>query len=153
MRLALTILSAATAAAASCPSEDWQQLFDMCYWKSTFTMPWTSVATTCGSLYSGATPVMRVDFTINSFLSDRVMEGRQGWIGLCCDGECPSAGIPTDFSWLDGSPLEWELWETQTAFHGNGSRCAYINSAGFGQWNALVESDTSYPVLCQISAV
>ena len=150
MRLTLVVI-AITASSASCPSEDWQEFFGMCYWKSSFSMPWTSVASACQSLFPGSQAAISSDFTINSFLMDRVMHGEKAWIGLCCEGECIGRD---DFKWLDGSPLDPRMafWEQHSAYSGNGSRCTYINAGVYGSWMDDVYTDPAFPILCQLDA-
>ena len=153
MRLTLAVI-AITAASASCPSEDWQEFFGMCYWRSSFSMPWTSVASACQSLFPGSQAVISSDFTINSFLSDRVMHGERAWIGLCCEGDCIGRD---DFRWLDGSPLDSKMafWDDHVAYVANGSRCAFINENAvgpYGSWYDNVDDDPAFPILCQLNA-
>ena len=100
--LRLTLLAAVvTAAAADCPSPDWLQLRDKCYWGSDFALDWDHADHLCRTIIAGSELVSIHDDDANSFVYNTVLDGRLGWLGLTRE----STDDP--WTWTDGSPYNY----------------------------------------------
>ena len=144
LSLRLVVLAAASAAAASCPSSDWHQYRDMCYWMSNYTLNGRSVEPVCRSLTPGAESVSIHDLDLNAFIAEDLTRGEWARLGLT------RADPNSDWKWNDGSPLNFTIWHEGEP--GATDVCGSINWRDMGFWSAE-SCDTHYlPFVCQVNA-
>ena len=144
LSLRLVVLAAASAAAATteCPS-GWHQYRDKCYWVSNYTLNGRSVPAVCASMITGAEPVSIHDLDLDAFIAEDLAKGEQVWLGLY------RATTNTDWSWLDGSPMNFTMWHEGQP-NTNGDACGSINWDKTGFWSDEHCDTYYYFFLCQI---
>ncbi|XP_043224658.1 lectin BRA-3-like [Amphibalanus amphitrite] len=131
-------------AAAACPTSDWAQYGNSCYWLSDFQLEWRSVSSDCGLVQPGSKPVSVHDLEAHAFLAE-LTEGNGTWLGL------HRASTTAGWTWSDGSPFDWEFWRSDQP-DGDGERCAFMNCDSHGEWCTADCADGFYYFLCQIDA-
>ena len=139
--LRLTLLAAVvTAAAASCPSPDWLQLRDKCYWGSDFALSWDDADHLCRTIVAGSDLVSIHDDDVNSFVYYTVLDGWVGWLGLT------RASTDDPWTWTDGSPFNYSQFrEFESSLHA-------VTGDYYGPaWAGMVGTDSEHFV-CQIAA-
>ena len=142
--LLLALCVTAGLANAGCPSDDWKPFGDKCYLRSTFSIEGVSVDDVCNFGFPGARAVSIHDLETNTFLAQELMQGSSAWIGLQRqEGE-------GDFSWTDGSPLDWTYWYREP--EGTDQLCGSINyNHNTGQWGSL-DCAIRDPFICELNA-
>ena len=144
--LRLAMLAAATAAAgADCPSEEWHQFRDKCYWVSDFTLNARSVATICDSMWPGAEPVSIHDLDLDAVIAENLLQGQRAWLGL------HRADTHAEWTWADRSDMNFTMWHEGQP-NASGEICGTINFDKTGFWSDD-PCDTFYLLfVCQIDA-
>ena len=132
--LHLTLLAAViTAAAAECPSPEWQEFRNMCYLgMSDYILHWDEVADACNTVYPGAEMVVIHDAELNTFIAENIVVYPNGnrsgaWIGLSRFNSTSS------WTWSDGSPVDYTQWYLDNPEY-IGGNCVIINYAQWGKW-------------------
>ena len=150
--LHLTLLAAIiTAAVANCPSYEWTQYKNMCYWgRSDYPLHWNEVGDVCNSLYPGAEMVSIHDMDSNTFITQHVVASSDGscnttWIGLS------RASSSSSWTWTDGSPYDFTQWYKNNPGDGGGN-CALMSKYECGAWRAFDCTNDSYYFMCQVAA-
>ena len=117
----------AIAGSTACPSEEWLLNDGNCYWKAPFEIAWMSGDETCYSKYEGSRMVSIHDMVENAFVTERVGNGRNFWIGIW------RRGTGYDWEWTDGTPVNYTNWcEGQPPE--DGQVMAYIPASKNGCW-------------------
>ena len=150
--LHLTLLAAViTAAAASCPSSEWTQFRDICYWgRSDDVVYWYEVAHLCNTIYPGAEMVTIHDIALNAFIAEYIAS-RDGsrdyaWIGLS------RASSSSDWHWTDGSAVNYTVWFANDD-DSVGGDCALINYGQWGMWAGFNCDTYHFYFMCQVAAL
>ena len=124
LRVVLWAAAIAAVAIARCPSEDWKPLFGKCYWASPpdVLLQNASVAAACDSLYPGARMVSIHELTVHAFITEKLLNFTQAWIGLNCHEQ----------QWYDGTPKDFGAWLSHEGFMEN---CTItLGGQGTGGW-------------------
>jgi len=144
--LAVLLLAAvASADSGRCP-DSWSLSGNQCYWVSTFDVPWASIANMCSAVQPSSKPASVHDLATNSDL-EILLQGKSAWLGLIRPS---SSG---NWSWQDGTELDFQYWDSPSGEPFSDGNCGYINHDHVpGQWGA---ESCGYvkPAVCQIPAV
>ena len=141
----LLVVAAVTIACAACPSPEWKQYGDMCYWRSDHQLSWPAAFAACPTLFPGADLVSIHDLQQDAFIAEELLGGDRAWIGLRCAGDT----TPPPCAWTDGTPYNYTNWYRHLTCSVN--CCGSINYVNEGDWYGFdCEHDTWYFV-CQIS--
>ena len=147
--LRVMLLAAAVTAAAAepdaCPSSEWKQYEDMCYWNSNFRLQWDEVSRVCNEMFPGSTMVSIHDLDLNSFIAEDLTNYVETWLGLRRDSSYGS------WTWTDGSPFDFNNWYGgDPAWSEEG--CAVTNWNGLGDWTGYSCDSHLSTFACQIAA-
>ena len=147
--LRLTLVAVAiTTAAASCPSSEWKQFRDKCFWMSSASLHWQDVPYVCSTVYPNATMASIRDTEENTFIAEEVAVRPDGtqtwtWIGLS------RANSTAPWTWTDGSPYNFSMWyQNDPEYHGG--NCAQTNVYEWSMWASYSCSDPRAHFICQI---
>ena len=144
--LRLPVLAAIlTAASATCPSSQWKQYGDMCYWRSNLTMSWSEVRGVCQTTFTGSDMVSIHDLLLDAFIGEELMGGEEAWLGL----HRPFDVSP--WTWTDGSAYDYHHWYGGTP-DWPGEACAVINYGNDGDWTGFDCYSYERLFMCQIEA-
>ena len=134
------LVAVITAASATCPSSEWKQFLDKCYWASNYTLTWQEAKNVCRS-FTGADMVSVHDPVLNNFIYADVINGNT-WLGFRrFDDDAP-------WLWTDGSVNDYTNWSGgDPAWTGEG--CAIIYGSS-GQWTGYDCDDDYYFFQCQV---
>ena len=149
LRLALLAVLITTVF-SSCPSADWKQFRDMCYWgRSDDYLLWRDVADVCNSIYPGAEMVTIHDVELNGFIAEEIA-GRDGskeyaWLGLS------RYNSSSRWAWTDGSAYNFSLWYNNDPDY-RGEDCAFTNYVQWGMWVGYDCVSGRFYFMCQMPA-
>ena len=130
-------------ASAACPG-DWVALEGGCYWWTTSAISGDQLSAACRAVHPDAVPVSVHSAQLNSALSQSLLHGFPGWLGL------HRSDSGDQFTWADGSPLDFQLWEAGEP-SGDGELCVYMNAdPQAGTWAACDCQQWNLPYMCQL---
>ena len=140
----VTLLAAAVAAEAACPS-GWVALEGECYWWTPSSISGAELADACRAVHPDAEPVTVHSEPQNALLADSLLHGFPGWLGL------RRADAAAPFVWADGSQLDYQFWaDGQPA--GDGELCSYMNAdPATGSWAACDCRQWMLPYMCRLA--
>ena len=144
--LRISVLAAAVVATnAFCPTYEWTQYRNMCYWVSNFTLNWRDVDHVCGGMFPGSTSVSIHDYELDTFLGVDLLNKQPTWIGL------HRANLSSSWVWSDGSSFDYSFWYSGQPNY-PGEACVILNQApaNWATWDDLDCDVMYYPFMCQI---
>ena len=98
----------------------------------------------CRAVHPDAVPVSVHSAQLNSALSQSLLHGFPGWLGL------HRSDSGDQFTWADGSPLDFQLWAAGEP-SGDGELCVYMNAdPQAGTWAACDCQQWNLPYMCQL---
>ena len=110
-----------------------------------YTLNGRSVATICDQFYPGSQPVSIHHLDLDAFIAENLVHGETAWLGL------HRPNTDADWSWLDGSPVNFTMWINGEPNH-SGEACVGINWQDTGFWDDS-DCDTLYKrFVCQIDS-
>ena len=141
----LTLAAALTAVTATCPSSEWKQFRDFCYWSSDYTLAWEDTRRVCQTMFPGSDLVSIHDLELDAFIAEELLGGTDAWLGL----RRSSDSAP--WIWTDGTPLNYTNWDGgDPDWYGEG--CAIINYGNKGAWTGASCNGIYFEYMCQIHA-
>lgn len=115
------------AASLQCP-KSWVEFQNSCFWVSQDVVPWPSVSASCHQAFPLSQPASLHSQGENAALAT-LLNGQRAWIGLSRAGD-------GNFSWSDGSQLNFSYWDQGEPY--KGGDCAIINyNTVTGEWGSV----------------
>jgi len=114
----------------------WTCYSDNCYQRSTEKMSWSTGVSYCS--YSGSIMASLHSHSENEYVRNSVCKGQECWIGLTDKYK------EGKFSWVDGTPVNYQNWNSGEPNNGDGRGEDVVLMRPDGKWNDGKDYDLLY---------